>query len=223
MYLSTVTKYLYSTTSHLCQCCIVVMHGCCLMLQENGTQQSFHAVQEPSVDVNVCSKHLWPFILICLPARGCMNGEMHKGIMGYCHIWNECVFIQKGLFFWESKGFVLSAAEAFASQANSKTLKHPWLLLLYWLWLFQEAFEETVRQTSAQLTSSFSESNDLQAVQAGGCWTGSGKKRRRRKRLKHQIQEHLDLLYLPHLHVSKKPTLPILGTFLNTGCFLCNQ
>lgn len=68
----------------------------------------------------------------------------------------------------------------FASQASFKTVKLLLLLLLYWLWVFQKAFQERTRHTSHQLTSSCLASNDLRVVlrqDAGGQEVGVRKGR----------------------------------------------
>lgn len=78
--------------SWVCQCCIVIMHGCCLMLQGSGTQQCFQAMRA-FWECHVCSNHLWLFILIFLPASCCMNGELHNEMMGYCQICMIGIFI----------------------------------------------------------------------------------------------------------------------------------
>lgn len=85
----------YTAVSICPECANAVLLWCMgsVWCRKAVAHNSAFRLQEPSGNATVCSNHLWLFILICLPASCCMNGEMHNGMMGYCQICMIGVFI----------------------------------------------------------------------------------------------------------------------------------
>lgn len=173
----------YTAVSTCPECASAVLLWCMgsVWCRKAVAHSSAFRLEEPSGNANVCSNHLWLFVLICLPASCCMNGETHNGMMGYCQICMIGVFIHK-VCFCNSKVKAGCSTRVRLQRLSSQThgshsgdfqrgvcftskLRNNKMSFAASFALFQEAFWESAVNASQQFTSSFLARNDLRAGQ----------------------------------------------------------